>query len=216
VMRAFDDMVRQGKVLYIAVSDTPAWIVAQANTLAQCKGWTPFVALQVEYSLVERTPERDLLPMAQAFEMAVTPWSPLAGGVLSGKYNQQNGNGQSSSRGAEIPDRSLQIAHVVGQVAAETGRSSAQVALAWLRSQGSSIIPIIGARKLSQVQDNLACVDLTLSSEQLHRLNQVSQIELGFPHDFLSNDTIRDRLFGGTYAAIEQPQQLTHTASSTL
>jgi aryl-alcohol dehydrogenase-like predicted oxidoreductase len=202
VMRTFDDMVRQGKVLYIAISDTPAWIVAQANTLAQCNGWTPFVALQVEYSLVQRTPERDLLPMAEAFGMSVTPWSPLAGGVLSGKYNNQNGNGQSSSRGSKIPDRSLHIAQVVGEIAAETERSSAQVALAWLQSQGHSVIPIIGARKLSQLQDNLACVDLRLSPEQLQRLNEVSQIEMGFPHDFLSNETIRDRLFGGTYAQI--------------
>jgi aryl-alcohol dehydrogenase-like predicted oxidoreductase len=212
VMRAFDDMVRQGKVLYIGVSDTPAWVVAQANTLAQCNGWTPFVALQVEYNLVERTPERDLLPMAQAFGMAVTPWSPLAGGVLSGKYNQQSGNGQSSSRGSAIPERSLQIAHVVGQVAEEIGRSSAQVALAWLRSQGASVIPIVGARKLSQVQDNLACVDLTLSPEQLQQLNAVSHIEMGFPHDFLNNDIIRDCLFGGTYTAIDQPRPLIASA----
>jgi aryl-alcohol dehydrogenase-like predicted oxidoreductase len=208
VLRAFDDMVRQGKVLYIGVSDTPAWVVSQANTLAQCNGWTPFVALQVEYSLVERTPERDLLPMAKSFEMAVTPWSPLAGGVLSGKYNQQNGNGQSSSRGADIPERSLKIAQAVAQVAQEIGRSSAQVALAWLRAQGGSVIPIVGARKLSQVKDNLACVDLALSPEQLQRLNDVSQVELGFPHDFLSNDAIRDRLFGGMYAAIDHPRQI--------
>lgn len=204
VMRTFDDLVRQGKVLYVGISDTPAWIVAQANTLAQCHGWTPFVALQVEYSLIERTPERDLLPMAQAFDLAVTPWSPLAGGVLSGKYAQGNGDRQSTSRGAEIPDRSLHIAHTVGEIAKEIGHSSAQVALAWLRAQNSSIIPIVGARKLAQLQDNLACVDLTLSIEQLQRLNEVSQIEMGFPHDFLGSDMIRDRLFGGQFAAIDR------------
>jgi aryl-alcohol dehydrogenase-like predicted oxidoreductase len=208
VMRAFDDMVRQGKVLYAGVSDTPAWLVAQANTLAECNGWTPFVALQIEYSLIERTPERDLLPMAQAFDLAVTPWSPLAGGVLSGKYNDGNGNGQSSSRGSKIPDRSLQIARVVGEVAQEIGRSSSQVALAWLRAQNSSIIPILGARKLEQLQDNLACVDLVLSPEQLQRLNAVSQIELGFPHDFLSRENIRDRLFGGEFETLDNPRQL--------
>lgn len=211
VMRSLDDLVRQGKVLYVGISDTPAWIVSEANTLARCYGWTPFIALQVEYSLVERTPERDLLPMAQAFEMAVTPWSPLAGGVLSGKYNQnnanqQNGNGQSSSRGVDIAERSLKIAQIVAQVAEEIGKSSAQVALAWLRAQGNSMIPIIGARKLSQVQDNLACVDLVLSSAQLQQLNDVSQVELGFPHDFLGNDMIRDRLFGGTFNSIDRPQ----------
>jgi aryl-alcohol dehydrogenase-like predicted oxidoreductase len=188
-------------VLYLGVSDTPAWIVAQANTIAQCNGWTPFVALQVEYSLVERTPERDLLPMSKAFELAVTPWSPLAGGVLSGKYNQRNE--QSSSRGAEIPDRSLHIAQVVGQIAEDMGRSSAQIALAWIRAQSPQMIPILGARQLEQLQDNLKCLEVTLSTEQLQRLNQVSQIELGFPHDFLSSDMIHDRLFGGTYDAID-------------
>jgi aryl-alcohol dehydrogenase-like predicted oxidoreductase len=209
VMRAFDDMVRAGKVLYIGISDAPAWIVAQANTLAQCYGWTSFVALQVEYSLVQRTPERNLLPMAQAFDMAVTPWSPLAGGVLTGKYNNGHGNNNSdskqsaSSRGSEIPERSLKIAEVVSQVGTEVGCTASQVALAWLRTQGNSTIPIIGARKLSQIKDNLACVDINLSLEHLQRLNEVSQIELGFPHDFLQSDIIRDRLYGGTFNAIE-------------
>jgi aryl-alcohol dehydrogenase-like predicted oxidoreductase len=131
VMRALDDMVRQGKVLYIGISDTPAWIVAQANTLARCYGWTQFVALQIEYSLIERTPERDLLPMAQAFDLAITPWSPLAGGVLTGKFNQtSNGNGQTTSRGVQVPERSLKIAQTVEDIAQQMGCSSAQVALA--------------------------------------------------------------------------------------
>jgi aryl-alcohol dehydrogenase-like predicted oxidoreductase len=204
VMRAFDDMVRQGKVLYIGISDAPAWIVAQANTLAQCYGWTPFVALQVEYNLVQRTPERDLLPMAKAFDLAVTPWSPLGGGVLTGKYNKRNGNSeQGRMEGANISEHQLAIADVVFQVAQEIERSPSQVALAWLRAQSNQIIPIIGARKESQIKDNLACLDITLSPEHLQRLNQVSQIELGFPHDFLQNDTIRDRLYGGTYSAID-------------
>ncbi len=206
VMRALDDMVRQGKVLYIGISDTPAWIVSQANTLAQCYGWTPFVALQIEYSLIERTPERDLLPMAQALEMAVTPWSPLAGGVLTGKYNQ-HGNEQLSSRGQAIPERSLKIAEIVSQVGREIGHSPSQVALAWLRAQSSSVIPIVGTRQLSQIKDNLACVEITLSSEQLKRLNAASKIELGFPHDFIGSDYVRNLMFGGTYDAIDNPRQ---------
>lgn len=206
VMRAFDDIVRQGKVLYIGISDAPAWIVAQANTLAQCHGWTPFVALQVEYSLIQRTPERDLLPMAKAFDLAVTPWSPLGGGVLTGKYNKRNGNseqGRMETMGANISERQLAIADVVSQVAQEIGRSPSQVAIAWLRAQSNQVIPIIGARKESQIKDNLACLDITLSPEHLQRLNEVSQIELGFPHDFLQNDVIRDRLYGGTFSAID-------------
>ena len=206
VMRAFDDIIRQGKVLYIGISDAPAWIVAQANTLAQCYGWTPFVALQVEYSLIQRTPERDLLPMAKAFDLAVTPWSPLGRGVLTGKYNKRNGNseqGRMEIMGGNISERQLAIADVVSQVAEEIGRTPSQIALAWLRAQSNLTIPIIGARKESQIKDNLACLDITLSPEHLQRLNEVSQIELGFPHDFLQNDTIRDRLFGGTFSAID-------------
>ncbi|MDF5718451.1 MAG: aldo/keto reductase [Rhizonema sp. NSF051] len=204
VMRSLDDMVRQGKVLYIGISDTPAWIVSEANTLARCYGWTPFVALQIEYSLVQRTPERDLLPMAKAFDLAVTPWSPLGGGVLTGKYNQ--GEGQSAnSRGSDIPERNLKIAEVVSQVAQEIGCTPSQVALAWLCLQQGVVIPIIGARKVSQVKDNLDCLNVTLTAAQLQRLDEVSQIELGFPHDFLGSDMIHERLFGGTFDAIDNP-----------
>lgn len=208
VMRSLDDMVRQGKVLYVGISDTPAWIISQANTIAQYQGWTPFVALQVEYSLIQRTPERDLLPMAKALDLAVTPWSPLGGGVLTGKYNKPPQAGDEQGRLANaalgsISERSLAIADVVSQVAAEIGCTPSQVAIAWLRAQSGVVIPIIGARKLSQFQDNLASLDVTLSPEHLQRLNEVSQIELGFPHDFLQNDTIRDRLFGGTFSVID-------------
>lgn len=207
VMRSLDDLVRQGKILYVGISDTPAWIVSQANTLAHFYGWAPFVALQIEYNLLQRTPERDLLPMAKAFDLAVTPWSPLGGGVLTGKYNKPSSNGEqgrlASPEGGSISERSLAIAEVVTQVAEEIGHTPSQVALAWLRHQSGVIIPIVGARKLTQFQDNLACLDVSLSPEHLQRLNEVSQIELGFPHDFLQNDTIRDRLFGGTFSTIE-------------
>jgi aryl-alcohol dehydrogenase-like predicted oxidoreductase len=206
VMRAFDDLVRSGKVLYIGISDAPAWIVAQANTLAQCYGWTPFVALQVEYSLIQRTPERDLLPMAKAFDLAITPWSALGGGVLTGKYNKPNASseqGRIGTIGGNISESQLAIANVVCQVAEEIGHTPSQVALAWLSAQSSVIIPIIGSRKLSQIEDNLACLDVKLMPEHLQRLNEVSQIDLGFPHDFLSNDTIRDRLYGGTFNLID-------------
>jgi aryl-alcohol dehydrogenase-like predicted oxidoreductase len=207
VMRSLDDLVRQGKILYVGISDTPAWIVSQANTLAHFYGWAPFVALQIEYNLLQRTPERDLLPMAKAFDLAVTPWSPLGGGVLTGKYNKPSSNGEqgrlASPEGGNIPERSLAIAEVVTQVAQEIGHTPSQVALAWLRHQSGVIIPIVGARKLTQFQDNLACLDVSLSGEHLQRLNEVSQIELGFPHDFLHSDIIRDRLFGGTFSAID-------------
>ena len=207
VMRSLDDLVRQGKILYVGISDTPAWIVSQANTLAQFYGWTPFVALQIEYNLLQRTPERDLLPMAKAFDLAVTPWSPLGGGVLTGKYNKPSSDSEqgrlASPEGGNISERNLAIAEVVTQVAEEIGHTPSQVALAWLRHQSGVIIPIVGARKLTQFQDNLACLDVSLSPQHLQRLNEVSQIELGFPHDFLHSEMIRDRLFGGTFSAIE-------------
>jgi aryl-alcohol dehydrogenase-like predicted oxidoreductase len=210
VMQAFDDMVRQGKILYIGISDTPAWIVAEANTLARCNGWTQFIALQIEYSLIERTAERDLLPMANAFGLSVTPWSPLAGGVLSGKYSQSNGNGQSTSRGSNIPERSLQIAQAVGEIARELDRSSAQIALAWIRAQGLQMIPILGARNLDQLQDNLKCLEVTLSPDQLQKLDRASAIELGFPHDFLGGEMIRNGLFNGMNELMisDNPRQL--------
>jgi aryl-alcohol dehydrogenase-like predicted oxidoreductase len=207
VLRSLDDMVRQGKILYIGISDTPAWIIAQANTIAHYQGWTQFVALQIEYSLLQRTPERDLIPMAKAFDLAITPWSPLGGGVLTGKYNKPSQEGGEQGRlanfGGTISEKNLAIVDAVSQVAAEIGHTASQVALAWLRAQSGVIIPIIGARKLTQFQDNLACLDVSLSPEHLQRLNEVSQIELGFPHDFLNNDTIRDRLFGGTFSTID-------------
>ncbi|HLO86086.1 MAG TPA: aldo/keto reductase [Nostocaceae cyanobacterium] len=207
VMRSLDDLVRQGKILYIGISDTPAWIVAQANTIAQYQGWTQFIALQVEYNLIQRTPERDLLPMAKALDLAVTPWSPLASGILTGKYNkplEESEQGRLSDPAwGVISEKSLAIAEVVCQVAAEIGCSPAQVAIAWLRDQDGIIIPIIGARKLSQFQDNLGSLDVQLSPAQLQRLDEVSRIELGFPHDFLQNDLLRDRLSGGTFKSID-------------
>jgi diketogulonate reductase-like aldo/keto reductase len=124
------------------------------------------------------------------------------------KRSQSNGNSQSTSRGQDIPERSLKIAQAVGEMARELGRSSAQIALAWILTQSPQMIPILGARRLEQLQDNLKCLDVTLSPEQLQRLNQVSQIELGFPHDFLGSNMIHDRLFGGTFEAIDNPRQI--------
>ncbi|WP_164929295.1 aldo/keto reductase [Gloeobacter violaceus] len=221
VMRSLDDAVRQGKVLYIGISDTPAWIVSRANTLAQCYGWTPFIGLQIEYSLIERTPERDLVPMANALELGITPWSPLAGGVLSGKYNkgkdseaaQEEGddNGGGSKRkdqggiSAELTERNLNIAAEVGKIAEEVDRTAPQVALNWLRQQPGTVIPIIGGRKASQIEDNLGCLEFTLTPEQMQRLEAVSGIELGFPHDFLQGEMLNNFVHGGTLDQIDRP-----------
>ncbi|MBN1213655.1 MAG: aldo/keto reductase [candidate division Zixibacteria bacterium] len=209
VMRALDDMVRVGKILYIGISDTPAWIVSQANTLAQLRGWTPFVALQIEYSLLERTVERELLPMARAFDMAVTPWGAIGGGVLTGKYSKA-GKVESSTKRYEdgtdssrLSDKSLAIADEVVKVATECGSSPARVALNWVRQQPGLIIPIIGARTAGQLKENLACLDRPLAAEHIERLNKVSEIELGFPHDFLKKEYIRDLVFAHSFDKID-------------
>ena len=206
VMRSFDDLVRAGKVLYAGASDTPAWIVAKANTIAELRGWSPFIALQIEYSLRQRTAERDLLPMAQHFDIGVTAWSPLGGGVLTGKYNK----GGDIDTGGRLPkgakESDLKIAAVVLEVADEIGRSASQVALNWLRQQDNrfgSVIPIVGARKAEQLQDNLACVEFELTPEQIKRLNEASKIELGFPHDMLKSETVHKFALSGTLEKID-------------
>ncbi len=207
VMRAFDDLVRAGKVFYIGISDTPAWIVSQANTIAHFRGWTQFVGLQIEYSLKERTPERDLLPMAKALDIGVTAWSPLAGGLLTGKYNTSETATEAkrfdSTQTGQISERDLKIAGEVSSIAAEIGKSACQVALNWLRQQSVEIIPIVGSRKVAQLQENLACLEFELTPEQIQRLDAVSTIELGFPHDFLKSSIVQDFAFGGGMAKID-------------
>ncbi len=182
VMRAFDDLVRQGKILYAGVSDAPAWWIAQANTLASLRGWTPFVGLQIEHSLIERTVERELLPMAKALNIGVTAWSPLGGGVLTGKYNaakaEENGRYSTEMMQSFLPDRVRQdrVVEALRKVSAETGTSLAQVALAWLRYRSVPVIPIIGARKLTQFHDNLESLTLSLTPEQVRVLDEASHV----------------------------------------
>ena len=209
VMRAFDDLVRQGKILYAGVSDMPAWVVAKANTLADLRGWTPFVGLQIEYSLIERTPERELLPMAADLGLGVTAWSPLAGGMLTGKQLEAGGAKDSRQSDPGMKQfmtsdaRKEAIAREVVAVARECGHSPAQVALAWLRQRATPVIPIIGARKLAQVKDNLACVDIRLEPAFLQRLDAVSRIEMGFPHDLFAKRNGPQPLFGGMWDRID-------------
>jgi aryl-alcohol dehydrogenase-like predicted oxidoreductase len=207
VMRAFDDLVRQGKILYIGISDAPAWIVSQANTIAQFRGWSPFIGLQIEYSLIERTPERDLLPMARALDIGVTAWSPLGAGVLTGKYNKSDpveGRLSSPDTSRPVTEKQLTIAQTVLDIAAETGHLPSQVALNWIRQQPGGIIPIIGSRKLEQLQENIACLEFELSSDQIQKLNEVSAIELGFPHDFLASDLVQGFAFGGVISQLDR------------
>jgi aryl-alcohol dehydrogenase-like predicted oxidoreductase len=203
VTRGLDDLVRQGKVLYVGISDAPAWWIAQANTLAHLRGWSPFIGLQIEYSLIERTVERELIPMAKALNLGLTAWSPLSGGVLTGKYHghgsSESGRMSSDMMKQFMPEqqRTDRIVAAVKSVSDETGRSMAQVALAWLRHRPMPVIPIIGARKLSQLQDNLASFDLTLSANQLKTLAAASRIELGFPYNMYAKEMARTIAYGG-------------------
>ncbi len=210
-MRALDDAVTQGKILYVGVSDMPAWKVAQANTLAMLKGWSPFIGLQIEYSLAERTPERDLIPMAVDFGIGVTPWSPLAQGILSGKYTEAdlNPSGEGGTQGegrhernkqtGQLNAKTLAIANEAKAIGTELGGVSAsQVSIAWLLQKPGVTAPIIGARTMAQLEDTLQAVNLTLSADHLRRLEEVSKIELGFPHDFLQMDFVRGFMTGNT------------------
>ncbi len=190
VMRGLDDLVRQGKVGYVGISDAPAWVVSHANTLADLRGWTQFVGLQIQWSLCERTVERELVPMARAFDIGITPWGPLHAGVLTGKYTRGGGPGD-SKRAAfnkqRLTERNIQIARTVDAVADELEVTSARVAVAWLRHQGADVFPIAGARKPEQICDVIGSTELTLSKVQLDRLDEVSKISLGFPHDFINS-----------------------------
>jgi aryl-alcohol dehydrogenase-like predicted oxidoreductase len=190
VMRGLDDLVRAGKVSHVALSDAPAWIASQANTLAALRGWSPFVALQMEYSLLERTAERELLPVAEAFGLSVTAWAPMGAGILTGKYTRSSSRTPEDSRRtaanqARLTERNLQIAREVDRVADELDATSAQVATAWVRQRGQRIIPIVGVRKPEQLQDLLGSLDVELSAEHFARLDKASRIELGFPYELL-------------------------------
>jgi aryl-alcohol dehydrogenase-like predicted oxidoreductase len=205
VMRGLDDVVRAGKVLYVGISDAPAWYVAQANTLADLRGSCRFVGLQIEYSLIERTPESELLPMAKALDIAVTPWGALGGGLLSGKYNKgrPSDSKRADSNQGRASERNLSIAAEVEKIATEIERSPSQVALAWLRRQPGVIVPIIAARKLDQIVDNLKSVEVTLSDDHLARLHNVSAVARSFPHDFLAREEIRRVVHGKVGSLID-------------
>ena len=199
VMRALDDQVRLGKVLYLGVSDTPAWVVAQLQTLAAARGWSTFAGLQIEYSLVQREVERELIPMARGLGLGVLAWGPLGAGVLSGKYASGSPAGERRLQDAD-PAR-LAIARTVADVARELGLRDSVVALAWLRAQGG-VIPILGARTAQQLADNLACLDTELPAAALARLDQASHVARGFPHDFLAS---ADFIFGGMSDRLDLP-----------
>jgi aryl-alcohol dehydrogenase-like predicted oxidoreductase len=212
ILRAMDDLVRAGKVVYVGISDAPAWQVSRMQAIAELRGWSPLIALQVEYSLIERTVERDLIPMAREMGLGVIPWSPLASGVLAGKYTKADLGGSSvggatgtrkdiAALAGTLTERGLGVAEVVKTVAAEAGRTPSQVAIAWTLLNPGVTAPIVGARTLAQLEDNLGALDVALTSDQRARLEKASAVELGFPHEMLARPITRSVVFGNVRIA---------------
>ncbi|MEU5265833.1 aldo/keto reductase [Amycolatopsis sp. NPDC021455] len=198
ILRGLDDLVRQGKVLYVAMSTVPAWEVSRMQAIADLRGWSPLVALQIEYNLLNRAAERDLIPMARAMGLGVTPYSPLAGGLLTGKYGRADrtepdaGTRKSFNAGlGMVTERNLAIAEVVKQVATELDRTPAQVGLAWTLRNPGVTAPIVGARTPAQLEDNLGALEVAFTASHLARLEEAAAIELGYPHDVLAGDHLR-------------------------
>jgi aryl-alcohol dehydrogenase-like predicted oxidoreductase len=200
VVRALDDLVSAGKVLYVGISDTPAWVVSQAVTLADLRGWSRFVAVQAPYSVGSRDVERELLPMARALDLAFTPWGVLSGGALTGKYLEDSGEPR---RYDAVGSRTNGIAREVAEVAREVGATPAQVAIAWVRRQPWHLIPILGARTEAQLRENLGALEVELSQEHLERLGAAVDFNLGFARDFLEDDDVRELIFGDTFELID-------------
>ena len=203
VVRALDDLVSSGKVLYVGLSDTPAWVVSRAVTLAHQYGWSPFVAVQGPYSIADRDVERELLPMARGLGLAFTPWGMLEGGALTGKYLEDTSEPRRYESGGP---KTNAMAREVISVAEETGGTPAQVAIAWVRAQPWHLVPIVGARSETQLRENLRALEVELSPGQIERLDAVSDFRLGFPREFLESDHVRGLIFGDTFDLIDDPR----------
>ncbi len=202
VMRALDDLVRTGKVLYVGVSDWPAWEIAQANTLAELRGWTAFAGSRLRYNLLDRTSERELLPQARAFGQAVLAWSPLAGGKLTGKYRRGE-TGRLDTWGNKPNAREEEIITAVVEIAEQGGWSPAQVALAWLLGRPGNVVPVVAATRESQLADNLGSLSVRLDADAVTRLDRVSAVPLRFPHDFVREPAIVENIYGDRRQAID-------------
>jgi len=215
VMRALDDQVRNGKILHVGISNAPAWVISAANTLAAERGWTPFTAMQLHYNLVERTIEQEHFALANAQSMAITPWSPLAGGLLTGKFNRDaDRSAQEGTRLADSPrraqvleDKNLVVAEKLVELAKEFGCSAAQLALAWMmRRTSACVVPIIGARNLAQLQDNLGAVQVRLDTAQITALDELTAADPAYPQTLYTSDFFRTMMYGEAWEKLELDQ----------
>jgi aryl-alcohol dehydrogenase-like predicted oxidoreductase len=206
IARGLDDLVRAGKVVYGGLSNFPAWRVATAANTANLRGWTPICAIQIEYNLLQRTPERDLLPMAEGFGLGVMGWSPMAAGILTGKYQKgERGRAtelKASVRHADNPSNDAVVA-ALAAVANEIGAKSGQVAVAWVKAKG--VLPVIGMRTREQLEEHLIAATITLSDDQIRRLDAATAIPLGYPHDLNSSPEQREVMTGGRFDQIDYP-----------
>lgn len=208
VLRGMDDLVRAGKVLYVGISDTPAWQVSRMQAIADLRGWSPFVAMQIEYNLLERTGERELIPMAREMGIGIVVWSPLANGLLTGKYSSEDLKRSTSTEltgtrkdiiagHAKLGESTFAILDELKAVAAEIGAPPARVALAWVRSKAAVTSILLGARTSRQLEENLGVLETTPNADQLARLDAKSAVDLGFPHELLASPMIQGAVFGG-------------------
>jgi aryl-alcohol dehydrogenase-like predicted oxidoreductase len=202
IARGLDDLVRQGKVSYVAFSDTPDYIVAEANTRADLMGWSRFIGMQVPYSLLGRDVERSIIPMAKHWDMAVLPWGLLEDGILTGKFLKKvDVPTRVNQDKLKLSERALNILKQVQKISEEVDKSMSQVAINWIRQQPKAqMIPILGARSAEQLKDNLGVLDWQLTEEQWKRLDEVSAIDLGFPHGFLEKNRY---IYGATRDKID-------------
>ncbi len=198
VMRSLDDMVSSGKVLYLGISDTPAWIISTCNTIADLLHWNRFEVVQLEYSLLRRDAERDLLPMTNKFGMSVTAWAPLAGGALTGKYLENTDEPKRiKEESSRLSEKNTEIVRQFVDIARQIGCSPVELAVQWVASQRNNIIPVVGVRNVEQLEGNLKYLDVKIDKASMEKLDEISAIEMGFPHDFLSRDGIRTVMYGG-------------------
>ena len=208
VMSTLDDLVRSGKIRYVGFSNCSGWYLGRAQTIAELRGYERIVALQLEYSLAERNIEREHVPAALEFGMGITPWSPLAGGLLTGRYQASGGNLSGEGRlnavrehpafATLFTERNWAIGGELVKVAKEIGRSPAQVALNWVANRPAVSSTIIGASKVQQLHDNLAALDFTISPELLERLNEISAPDVHYPYYFFTAGEFKKMVSSGT------------------
>lgn len=197
ILKGLQDLITRGMVHYIGISDTPAWIVSQANAMAELRGWNQFIGLQIEYSLIQRTVEAEFFPMAKSFGMTITPWAPLAGGALTGKYLKGD-KGRLVETSVRLGERATAITRKVVEVSDRLGVCASQLAINWTRQhKGQSIIPIVGATKVAQMEEVLGCLSFEIPEEAMKELNEVSKVDLPFPHKFFNESGVQDVLYGG-------------------